>query len=457
MRSPLIVCVIVLLPSFTVHGDELGEIRDAIIAQEHLLDDLKARLIRLEEAAGLKAPALTRTIESNDTKNIGKKALLESYAPKIKVAWAGSSPKFSDSKNGFSFKSRGKLQAEFMTSSSNRGEVDYGRATEIRRARLGAQGSIDHSLDYVAEIDFSNKKVGFEDIFIRYRLSDHSSIRLGHHEASVSLDDETSDSSHSFLERSLHNAMSLGRSVGLGLETQGSWWSFNTGLYGEPESDTEPGQDEGWRMSARFMFTPLQDEDQVLHFGTAAYYLSVDDDGDYSVKAKPESHQLAALFDTGNHAANDARYVGIETAFQHKNILLQAEFGRQTVDYSALHDSNFVSGYLQAAWIITGEQRNYHRRRGKFGGIVPIDNVSDGGLGAIEVALRSSYMDLVSGDISGGKGGVLSLGLNWYPSPYLRMSANWLHFDLDRSAEVFPQGSSEHQGDSIVLRSQLTW
>ncbi|MCZ0864279.1 porin [Dasania sp. GY-19] len=438
INSGLLVIAITMTSVAAVQADDLKTIRDAIAVQEQQLYSLKLRLERLEAS------------KSGQDERIEE--VIIPAANNSAVSWSNPSPKFSSKDKGFSFKSRGKLQADAMFASE-----DYGSGSEIRRVRLGAQGDIDESIDYVAEIDFSNKKVGFEDIFIRYRLSNATTVRIGHHEASVSLDDETSDSNHSFLERSLHNALSLGRSVGVGFETQGEWWSLNTGLFGKPEADNNPGHNEGWRFASRLLVTPVKNEQQTLHMGFAGYYVELDDETDYRLSSQPENHQLAALFDTGSHSASDIRYAGIETAYQYNNVLLQAELGQQTVDYMSLSDASFVSGYVQAAWVITGEQRSYQRGRGSFGGIKPSNGLESGGLGALEMAVRSSYMDLVDGDVYGGKGHVYSLGLNWYPRNHLRVSANLIHFDVTESLEAQPQGASNHRGNSLVLRSQLSW
>ncbi|WP_189398202.1 OprO/OprP family phosphate-selective porin [Arenicella chitinivorans] len=450
----LVLSLISGCPVVAVAEDSLADIRALVNAQERQLNELKARLARLEAVAatGLK-------VGSKEDSKVG--AVTGATKPVVSpasgaMAWAGASPQFSQPESESQFKFRGKFQTEIMATRSDIETTDYGRASEIRRVRLGAQGAFSPSLDYVAELDFGGDKIGYEDIFVRYRMSDHTAIRLGHHEASVSLDDETSDSNHSFLERSLHNSLSLGRSVGLGFETQGQRWSLNAGLFGQSQLDTEVGESEGWKAATRLMWTPLHNSNHTWHLGAASYYVSLGEE-DYRVSARPESHQLAALFDTGEHAANDVKYVGLEAAFQHHSLLFQAEFGEQTVDYTQLDESRFVTGYAQAAWLISGEQRNYDRSRGKFGGVVPATSWGEGGKGALELALRSSHMDLVSGDISGGKGSTLSVGLNWYPKSFLRLSANWVHFEIDNSLEVLPQGYATHKGNAFAVRSQVTW
>ena len=49
------------------------------------------------------------------------------------------------------------------------------------------------------------------------------------------------------------------------------------------------------------------------------------------------------------------------------------------------------------------------------------------GVGAWQVAVRFSSVDLNDGDISGGDAENISLGLNWYATNNIRMSANYVN------------------------------
>jgi phosphate-selective porin OprO and OprP len=92
----------------------------------------------------------------------------------------------------------------------------------------------------------------------------------------------------------------------------------------------------------------------------------------------------------------------------------------------------FNGWYVQTAWSITGEPRPYREDRGVFDGVRPARNFGDGGWGAWELAARYSGMDLSDEDIDGGRQRSASLGLNFYPNPMLRASANVIQvLDVD--------------------------
>ena len=93
-------------------------------------------------------------------------------------------------------------------------------------------------------------------------------------------------------------------------------------------------------------------------------------------------------------------------------------------------DADFDGWYLQAGYILTGETRQY--KNGVMGGVKPSSIVGDGGVGAWELALRYSSLDLSDAGIDGGEADAMTYGVNWYPTPTLRFSANYVDvLDVD--------------------------
>jgi phosphate-selective porin OprO/OprP len=98
---------------------------------------------------------------------------------------------------------------------------------------------------------------------------------------------------------------------------------------------------------------------------------------------------------------------------------------------------------------ITGEHRRYNTAEGVLTSIHPKQNFDPfkGGWGAWEVAARYSYINLnsSSGNINGGKEDNVTLGLNWYLHPNLRVMFNYIRVNVTNS-KVDEGRASIYQG-----------
>jgi phosphate-selective porin OprO/OprP len=77
----------------------------------------------------------------------------------------------------------------------------------------------------------------------------------------------------------------------------------------------------------------------------------------------------------------------------------------------------FHGFYVSGSYALTGEMRQYRRRRGHVARIEPKRSLGEGGPGAFEIALRFSRLDLNDGVVQGG-------ALNWYPNVPGKVSFN---------------------------------
>jgi phosphate-selective porin OprO/OprP len=105
----------------------------------------------------------------------------------------------------------------------------------------------------------------------------------------------------------------------------------------------------------------------------------------------------------------------------------QGEYFLANVDRRDGGNVNFQGWYVQTAYVLTGESRNYSASSGKFERFTPSRPVSDGGPGAWQLAARLSEVDLNDGAITGGKERNLTLGVNWFLEPTLRLSLNYVN------------------------------
>lgn len=70
---------------------------------------------------------------------------------------------------------------------------------------------------------------------------------------------------------------------------------------------------------------------------------------------------------------------------------------------------------------------NYKAGRGSFSRITPKVNVGHGCIGTWQVALRYSNLNLTDGDITGGEEDNLTIGMNWFATPNIRFTANYVN------------------------------
>ncbi len=79
-------------------------------------------------------------------------------------------------------------------------------------------------------------------------------------------------------------------------------------------------------------------------------------------------------------------------------------------------------------------------------------SLQSGGWGAWELAVRYSSLDLSDDTVEGGEIDDLSLGLNWYPNAFVRLTANYV--------DVLQVEGGAHEGgkpDLFQVRAQVAY
>ena len=331
--------------------------------------------------------------------------------------------------NEFSTKVGGRVQAD---AASYSGQPDMGDGTEIRRARLYLQGKMYHDWGYKLQYDFASTGAhgkGIADAFISYNGFDDMQLKVGNFKDPFSLQDQTSSKYVLFTERALPEAFAAGRHIGVMASTKRKHWSLAGGLFGDSLTTTNGAnhnQDEGWGASARVTFAPINEKTKVVHFGLGLNYRDTGGIGTTSFKQQAETHISGInIVNTGTISnAKDFFKLGAEIATVRGAFSAQAEYITTRVNRKGMSNLNFYGWYAQAGYFFTGESRHY--KKGAFGGITPKSNVGEGGIGAWELGLRYSTLDLSDRNIDGGQADSMTLGLNWYATPTLRFSANYV-------------------------------
>jgi phosphate-selective porin OprO/OprP len=320
-----------------------------------------------------------------------------------------------------------------------------------------------------------------------------------------------------FIERPLaSDAFTPGRHIGLAALTHGDRWSTKIGIFSTSLQDTSTipspatpynraapnsvatGGQQYFEVIGRLTYAPILEKNALLHLGGGVVYQVVN-----SATGQTEANVLRpgsnirteanilrenllgtpdlscglvygasakCTMDVVNYNAELAAAFG-PFSFQgeyfgsHYNrsaaALAYAAANGAGVDATGGTSLNFNGYYLQGMWNLTGESRAESYNVGwfdtaAFGAINILHPVSAGGIGAWQIGVRFSELNLNSGGIQGGREEDVTVGVNWYPEKGVRLSANWIHV-AHLSAPFDRPYLNGINPDILLMRSQFYW
>lgn len=388
--------------------------------------------------------------EAKDALAAAEAEFKKKVGPELRTSW----------KEGLSFQSagglfKGKLGGRVQLDIASFSEDDdvearFGdipAAVEFRRVRLSLEGEIGTALPVIfkTEYDFATSETEFKDVFVGIdKIPFVGRIQAGHFKEPIGLEVLTSSRFLTFLERATPmEAFVPERNIGV--MASGSQLdehlTYAAGLFTDTGSSGKivSSIDSNYRLSARVTGLPWYDEAskgaRLLHLGLSGSYIDPGDAGT-RFRARPEAHLAPRFVDTGTNApfflgADHQQLGGAEAALVLGPFSAQAEYVRTWVNSPGV-SAAFDGFYVFASWFITGEHRNYRRSNGTFDRIVPNNSFTDGGLGAWEVALRYSYLDLNDEGVNGGRLNDITGGVNWYLNSNSKIQVNYVNAMVDR-------------------------
>jgi phosphate-selective porin OprO/OprP len=327
--------------------------------------------------------------------------------------------------------------------------------SDFRRLRAYVQGFAFDHLMFKASYDFEDEEV--KDLFAGIRgFGPLGAVQGGYMKVPFSLEQATSLRYHTFLERSLANALAPGRNTGVlatssHLEKRLRWAA---GIFFLDESlaevdDSVEGLENDWELALRVNWVPIASDDgSRLVMAGCSYAHIFSDARDLSIGQRPESRLVPPLIRTPESTAaiDGADRFGAEFTWLEGSLSVQGEaIGLNIRRERGSSDLFFWGGYAQVAYFLTGERRIYGRTAGVFGRVIPKSPFRPFARqwGSFQIAARVSMLDLNDSDIRGGQELNFTLGLNWYLLANLRLSTNYVH------GRVFGQG------DVDILQARL--
>ena len=328
---------------------------------------------------------------------------------------------------------------------------------DIRRFYFYTTGKLDLVRPVLFKLDLGQNagKFFIEDAYFWVTdLPWVGTAKFGQFTAPMSLAKLTSSNSRPFMEvGSPVEAFSPGSKAGVQLANavldSRATWAFGvfSDTFAVPDGDASSSR---LRVVTRTtglpIWEPAGEQSRLLHLGASASYVFSSELVQY--RARPGTNYVPFLVDTGAIEASGSFVYGLEAAWVEGPITLAGEFLGASVSAENAANPNFYGLYASAVYSLTGETRPYDRLAGVFGAVEPREPIDLGDWsslgnwekGAWELAARTSWIDLASAGVEGGRMISTTFGLNWIWNREIR----WLMEYGHANAHGGPQDGKLH-------------
>lgn len=345
-----------------------------------------------------------------------------------------------------------------------------GDGVDFRRARLRVDGTMYDQIEWIVEYDFMNSVLALPsqnsapnaaavpaptDLYWTFiKLPVVGNFRVGNQKEPIGFDHLVSSRFLPFMERSFnqdafYGAFNNGFTPGLAFYNtaldERFYWS--AGVF-KPTNNVFAFNTDGGEYSATGRIAALPwyvDEGRgLMHLGLSARTAGFDDGFARFRTRGPERGGISQVWplyaDSGRiNGSGGQQMINSEFAMNLGSLTIQAEYLVNFVHNASVGAGPNVGtllyhgGYVETSYFLTGEHRDYNRKNAVFDRVVPIETAffvpsACGklfGRGAWQIAARYNYLDLNSKGINGGRLNDLTLGLNWFLNPNMKVQCNY--------------------------------
>jgi len=372
-----------------------------------------------------------------------------------------------------------------------RGDYDLDPADRFvfRRLRLELAGEVPQNMIFRMQVDFNNPQTPeIKDAYIGWtNLPSNQTLVLGNQKRPLGLDHLNSSRFNVFAERPLavetfnEDARRFGLTMYGHSDDESLGWAY--GLY-NLENIARTGRYIGDAAQfggySRIWRSPWYDETSggrgYWHIAMAGVVAKPDgdavdgvnvNDNEARFRTRPLARSSERWLNTGRiDGAEWYQVMAVENMLNLGSLQITGEYfftplQRDDTIAPANQDLFFHGGYIFASYFLTGEHVPYDRTSGTIRRVRPhenfflVDRLYGGtghGWGALQLALRYDYLDLTDGDVRGGVGNMVTVGLNWHWTAYSKVQSNLIFGDISESGLMGPQTDD---GQFVIFGSRF--
>jgi phosphate-selective porin OprO and OprP len=327
----------------------------------------------------------------------------------------------------------------------------------LRRARFALKSQLWNDWYGEIDLDFAEEASAIKDAYISYRglFGGDGRVRIGNFRQPNGLEEVTTSRNLMFMERSQGTEpFVVGRRMGIEVTRWQESYRVSLSMFGADVEDFVKEANEQINFAGRVNWAPITTAESTLLVG-ASYTMqkptfvgepNEDDERDVSsvkFNTRPESNVSDTKFVYAK-IKDVEKYsnFGGELAYVNKRFMFQSEYMMANIDrYEGKESIAYSGGYGFVSFFLTDDTHKYDHKDAEFARVVPKAKS-----GAWEVAARYSTVDLNDADAGEENGGSTSitLGVNYYPNPNVKLMLNYGMVDND---EFATGGDEQFNGD----------
>lgn len=328
----------------------------------------------------------------------------------------------------------------------------------LRQARIDFQGKLYKEFDFRLYLDFPTGTAAvagtIQDAYLGWSRHPEFTVKVGQIKEPFSQEQTTTLRATDFVERSVLDRLVPGRDLGVLFSGKIGAFEYDLGAFnggGRAVVDNNDEKD----VVARVRVTPFEG----LRLGVAGTAGDVDSvTGGGPLDLTTTELQIQFLDATAGTVDGLRTRIGAELTFIHESFGLRAEWVRRTdtVTQGTLDedDVDATAWNLSLSWLLTGEKKPLEAR------VVPKSSFTDGGWGALELAVRAAGLQIDDEIFDAGvatqagnadKVTTFTVGINWYLTRNVRISPNFV-------IEKFNEEITSHDEDTFkggLIRFQI--
>jgi phosphate-selective porin OprO/OprP len=325
----------------------------------------------------------------------------------------------------------------------------------LRRARFALKSQLWNDWYGEIDLDFAEEAAAVKDAYISYRglFGGNGRVRVGNFRQPFGLEEVTTSRNLMFMERSQGTEpFVVGRRMGVEVTRWYPKFRWSASMFGADVEDYFKEANEQINFAARLNWTPIQTDESTLLIGGSGTLQKPTFIGEFEGEKDPSSVKLNSRPESN---VSDTKFVyarvrdvesysvfGGELAYVNKRFMAQAEYmGTSFSRFGELQSLSHSGGYIFASFFLTEDMHHYDHKDAEFARVVPTSQK-----GAWEVAARFSTVDMNDDTLDdptddpmeknnrGGGSTSITLGVNYYPNPNVKLMLNYGIVDNDEYA-----------------------